>query len=512
MDKSRMMQYIKKSFISIITIALVTVVSIMVYNMGIRAESILMLYTFGILIIIMETREYIFGIISSFLIIGIFNYFFTEPRYTLRVYDKNYFMSFFVFLIVSIIVTSLTIKIQKQVAALEKNQRVTDTLYKISSGYLHVSGQKQVAEYGIECLQKIQDREYIIFVNDRKNNIRTPYYNTKDEISEDVIDAAEFCFQNSSTCGKGMLDYTTLSYYMIPIISKEVTFGVMGVECKRRALKEEEKKIMEAVTSLIAIAMDRESSYAAEQESKFLSERERLRNNLLRSISHDLRTPLSGITGSASFLLESYDIVDVESRNTLLRDILNDSIWLSRLVDNLLNMTRIQEGRLTLNYQEEVVDDVASEVSRRVGKRLESRTFLIETPKECLSVPMDGSLIIQVLVNLVDNAIKHTKEDGEIHLVIEKYVTKGAGNITYARFAVTDNGTGIEEKVREHMFDSFVTTDTKAADSGRGIGLGLSIASEIVHVHNGLINGYNNEESGATIYFLLPLERCDTHE
>ena len=146
--------------------------------------------------------------------------------------------------------------------------------------------------------------------------------------------------------------------------------------------------------------------------------------------------------------------------------------------------------------------------SSRVQRRLGNRKLITKTPSECLSVPMDGQLIIQVLVNLIENSIKHTNNEGEIQLIVEKVLIKEKRNTPFVRFAVTDDGTGITREIQEHMFESFVTSETeKGADCGRGMGLGLSIASEIVKVHCGVIGSYNNETKGATIYFLLPLER-----
>lgn len=506
--QKKIVYYMKKIIVVAIVIGLVTMFSFVLYSMGIRAENILMVYTFGILIIIMETKRYEFGIVSAFVMVALFNYFFTEPRFTLRVYDKNYLISFIIFLIVSVIVTSLTIKIQKQVQELEETQRFTNIMYEVSSGYLHVSGLKQVAKYGIECLENIHQCRYIIFVNEGRKNKRIPYSNFEEQIPNEIMKAAEWSYKQSSVCGKGTGDYPCIDYYMMPIVSKGITFGVLAMENETQPVRNKEKQILDSIVSIIAMAMDRECANEAEQESKLASEREHLRNNLLRSISHDLRTPLAGITGSASFLMESYEEIDKDSRETLLKDITNDSIWLARMVDNLLNMTRIQEGKLKIHYEEEVVDDIVSEVNSRVQRRLGSRRLLIKTPAECLSVPMDGQLIIQVLVNLVENSIKHTNNDGTIHLEVEKIVIKEKGNAAYAKFAVEDDGTGIAKEIQERMFESFVTSDTeKGADCGRGMGLGLSIASEIVKVHNGMIGSYNNHSKGATVYFLIPMER-----
>lgn len=505
--------YVRGGLISLAVIILVTLFALALYSMGIRAENIFMLYTFGILIIIIETKEYIFGITSSFCMVAIFNYLFTEPRFTFQVNDKNYFVSFLIFLVISLIVTSLNVRIQNQMRELERSQKFTDTLYKVSSGYLHVSGVRQVAKYGLECMQAVSRRNYILFIRDRKNQEWIPCSNQEEDIGIDVKRASEWCYKQSSVCGNGTEDYPGIPYYMIPIVSKGITYGVLAMETQKKPVKEQEIPVIEAVVSIIAMALDRESANEAEQESKLDSERERIKNSLLRSISHDLRTPLAGITGSATFLLESFDQVEREGRETLLRDIVNDSVWLGSLVDNLLNMTRIQEGKLKIHYEDEVAEDIVSEVNARIQRRIGRRRFRIETPEECLTVPMDGSLIIQVLINLLDNAIKHTDEDGEIFLKVEQVEAeqrKGAG---YARFLVSDNGTGIPKDILDHMFESFVTSDTeKGADCGRGMGLGLSIASEIIRVHKGMTGAYNNEEKGATVYFMLPMERVNIYE
>ena len=497
-----------------VVIVLVTIFSLAIYTMGIRAENIFLVYMFGVVIIIIETQRYEVGIVSSLVMVAAFNYFFTEPRFTFRMNDKNYIASFVIFLVVAMIVTSLTVKIQKQLVELEKMQKYTDTMYRVSRGYLNVSGVRQAAKYGVECLEHIRSGTYIIFVDSRKEGRRIPYSNLEEDgeqIPEEVLKASEWCFRQSVRCGAGTEDYPNLDWQLLPIISKGVTYGVLAVRGRKESLPDGVQNTMEAVLSLIAIAMDREFAGQAEHESRIASERERMRNNLLRSISHDLRTPLAGITGSASFLLESYEEIDKESRETLLRDITNDSAWLARMVDNLLNMTRIQEGRLKLHYADEVVDDIVSEVNSRVQRRLGERIFQIEMPEgECLSVPMDGQLIIQVLVNMVENSIKHTAEDGHIRLAVSCVKLEARQNLSYVRFAVVDDGSGIPQEIQEHMFDSFVTSDTqKGADRGRGMGmgLGLSIASEIIKFHNGMIGSYNNETKGATVYFLLPLER-----
>lgn len=505
--------YLKKTVIAIVVIIMISLISGVLFSVGVRVENILMIYMFGVLIIIIGTKEHVYGVVSSILMVGVFNYLFTEPRYTFHVNDENYYISFAIFLVVSYVVTSLTIKLQRQILVSKRMQMISDTLYKVSSGYLYVTGLDQAIRYGIESLQKVQCREYIILIRDDKIDEMVPYGADEEfTISSEIMKAAFWCYTQSTACGKGTDHFPDAAYYFLPIISKGVTYGVVAIDCHSRPLTEDDKKMIHAVLSVIAIAMDREYANMAEQESKLITERERFRNNLLRSISHDLRTPLAGITGSTSFLLESYEEIDKESRETLLRDMLNDSVWLSGLVDNLLNMTRIQDGRLILKYEEEVVDDIVSEVSSRIQSRLGERKMNISIPEDCLTVSVDGQLIIQVLVNLIDNAIKHTPANGDITLLAEEVRVKKKQNQLFVKFSVIDNGTGIEEDIRRHMFESFITTDHKKGDSARGVGLGLSIAQAIIEAHGGVIEGLNNEDEGATVYFMLPNERRESDE
>lgn len=238
-----------------------------------------------------------------------------------------------------------------------------------------------------------------------------------------------------------------------------------------------------------------------EQERiKFAMEKEQMRSNLLRSISHDLRTPLTGIAGASSLILESGYSLDRQSIISLAGDINEQADWLIQLVENILNMTKIESGSLILGKKPEAVDDCISNALRYVKGRLKNRKVNISLPKEMLLVEMDGKMIVQVLVNLLDNAIKHTGEDGCLYIRVEP----GAECIW---FYVEDNGTGIEEKIREKIFDEFVTFRPVTRDTGKGIGLGLAICKAIITAHGGTIEADNRECGGASFRFCLPAVR-----
>ena len=180
-------------------------------------------------------------------------------------------------------------------------------------------------------------------------------------------------------------------------------------------------------------------------------------------------------------------------------DIGNDAQWLNNMVENLLNMTHISEGELVLKKQPEVVDDIVSEAYGRVERLRGNRDIAIHMPDTVMEVPMDGRLIIQVLVNLLDNAVKYTPENARIDL--RAYPDNG-----YMVFEVSDNGKGIAPEILDKVFDNFVTAPAVSGDAKRGMGIGLGICRSIVEAHGGVIAALNNNRGGATFKFALPME------
>jgi two-component system sensor histidine kinase KdpD len=182
---------------------------------------------------------------------------------------------------------------------------------------------------------------------------------------------------------------------------------------------------------------------------------------------------------------------------SVLNDIASDASWLSGMVENLLNMTRIQDGRLVIKKNSEVVDDIIGEAVSKVIKQKKGHQLIVEKPDEMLLVPMDGRLIIQVLLNLIDNAFKHTRDDSMVWI-------KVYSESENAVFEITDNGGGIREDKIDKLFDSFYTAIDNSSDKKHGMGLGLNICKSIVEAHNGKIIAKNNSIGGASFKFYLP--------
>ncbi len=237
-----------------------------------------------------------------------------------------------------------------------------------------------------------------------------------------------------------------------------------------------------------------------EQERiQFAMEKEQMRSGLLRSISHDLRTPLTGIAGASGLLVQRGMQLERENIVSLARDINAQSDSLIQLVENILNMTKIDTGNLVIEKNPEAVEDIISNAVFYIKGRRQNRKIEVSVSEDVFIVPMDGRMMVQVLSNLLDNAVKHTKDDGTIAIRVWK-------KEDMVWFAVEDDGTGIDDSIMDCLFEEFTTFRPGGLDTGKGIGLGLAICRAIVTAHGGTISGENRPEGGARFLLGLPGE------
>ena len=229
------------------------------------------------------------------------------------------------------------------------------------------------------------------------------------------------------------------------------------------------------------------------------AEKEKMRANLLRSVSHDLRTPLTSIIGSASAVLENYDRLDDEEKKELINHVREDAQYLIRMVENILSVTRIRDGEVRIVKEEEAAEEIAAEAVQKFRKRFEQIPVRVNVPDELLMVPMDAVLIEQVLVNLMENVVLHARCATKIDLTISR-------RETWAEFAVTDDGEGIEEAILPKLFEEmFPHAQDMRGDGRRNMGIGLSACMSIVQAHEGQMHAENLPQGGARISFMLPI-------
>ncbi|MEG1782501.1 MAG: ATP-binding protein, partial [Oscillospiraceae bacterium] len=285
----------------------------------------------------------------------------------------------------------------------------------------------------------------------------------------------------------------------------EVVYGVVGIVINGEPLRSFENSIVLSILGECALALENQHVFAQREEAAILAKNEQLRANLLRSISHDLRTPLTAISGNAGILLSNEDAIEKEKRKMLYADIYDDSLWLINLVENLLSVTRIEDGTMHLNLNSELMEEVILEALNHINRQSVEHKITVIPSDSFIMAKMDPRLIVQVVINIVDNAIKYTPKNSEIvistakvnHMVIVK---------------IADNGEGISKEAKEKIFDMFYTANTKVADSRRSMGLGLALCKSIITAHGGTIEVKDNLPNGTIFQFSLPAEEVILHE
>ncbi|OOM80540.1 sensor protein KdpD [Clostridium sp. BL-8] len=496
----------KEILIAVLIMLITTIVALCIDYLGFSTANVIMIFILGVIIVNIKTRGYILGFICSIVSILLFNYLFTEPRYSLEVYDKSYIATFPIMLIVTFTIGTLTSKIQREALNSSKRENITQILYRVSRKLLSATGTADVVGIGIKYLSRLLERTVICYLG-QENKLSTPfiYTATKGEkdrtlLNKDEEAVAYWTFLNDKECGAGTNTFHGAKGYYMPLKSHGKVLGVLGVSCINGPLKPAQKFIFETVASQIYIALDREILAEIQKKSNLEIESERLRSNLLRSISHDLRSPLAGIKGSVSTIIETGNLISEKTRGELLQSVYDDTEWLIRLVENLLSMTRFDGGDMKVKKDTELVEEVVYEAVQRISKRSVDHEIKVTVPEAVIMAPMDGSLIEQVLINLIDNAIKFTPKNS----LIEVKVYENEKDII---FEVIDNGTGIAEDILPHIFDRFFTNGDKISDSRRGVGLGLAICKSIVEAHGGTIAADNRENGeGAIFKFNIPKE------
>lgn len=459
---------------------------------GFSEATIILMYLLGVLIVSSQTPGYIYGISASVVGVLLFNYFFTDPRLSLSVNDPQYLVTFLVMLMVAIVTSTLTARAKQQAELSALREKRASMLYQISQSMLKTKGVQDIYPVIIGQLENLFNFPvYLYFPDDKRRLIRLPQQvEGESRETPEEREIVERVFR-TGTSGE------TSGY--VPIIGQSRILGVIVVLCPAGfVMNKEQVTLLEAVAAQVALAVELEKVLEKEQRSKMEIERERLRNTLLRSISHDLRTPLTGIAGAANTILDNYDQLDDETKKNLLDGIGEDVQWLIRLVENLLSITRLEAGAPVVKKHMEAVEEVVAEAVAQVRKRAGNHRISVKLPKDLIMIPMDGNLIEQVLVNLMDNGIKYTPEGSEIKVSVEL-----TGQHIW--FEVLDNGHGISDADMPHLFDLFYTGGNARAEARKGSGLGLAICQSIVRAHHGEIVAGNLPEDGAIFRFSLPV-------
>lgn len=428
-------------------------------SFGVENESIIMVFLLGVLFTAVLTSSRGCAIGAALLSAVLFNYLFTEPFFSFFIYSPSDLMLLLFFLVTGIVSGTVTSRLQREMVLAGQNERTAKTLYLIAAGFLPVSGKESVVKKACDLVREHAGLDCEVRLGDLTG-------------AGPASDGYEI------PGGAGPLGRLVLS-------GGEPTEGQL--------------LIVRTVCTQLGIALERENLVADREKIRLAMEKEQQRGTLLRSVAHDLRSPLTALSGAGNLLSDNYDELTGAERRKLAADISEETLWLAGLVENILNMTRISENKMVLSKQDEVIDDVIGEAIRHTERLLRDRAVEVRLPDEVVTAPMDGRLILQVLINLLENAARHTPPGTPITLTVKA----GDGLLTVS---VADAGPGIAPAIRPHLFERFVTKDGGIADGRRGLGLGLSICKAIVEAHGGEIRVADNRPVGSVFTFTLPLE------
>ncbi len=464
----RRSEAVRSCVIVLTLVAVATLLALAGSRAGIDNDSVIMLYLLCVLLSSVLTRRYVFGALSAVLNALSFNYFFTRPMMSLMMISGSDVILVIFFLLTGLVGSAMMSRLAHQMQVAAQNEVAARMLHEVSSGFLQVAGRRSIIMNGIGYVQDHCGCPAAVHING----------------DEGVYGA---CAETGDLVAR------------YPIRTSARALGALRVECSNAQTRTKYDLFFRTLAAQIGIALDRDDLYNEREKIRVAMEREKSRGTFLRAIAHDIRTPLTSLNGASTLLADQFDYLSAEEKRKLASDISDETVWLTNLVDNVLNMTRISESRLDIHMDYEVIDDLVGEAVKRMERLWGGRVLRVTYPDEVVALRVDGKLIAQVLINLFDNAIKHTRPGDEIQLTVG--IRDG-----HAAFTVANTGENIPDETKKHIFDAYFTTKGASTDSRRGIGLGLPICMAIVEAHKGKLMVEDNQPRGAKFTFTLPLE------
>lgn len=484
---------VQDSAITLASLGFATLICLALDRYGFSESSLIMIYFLGNLTTALLAKKSIFGLLSSILSVLFFVYFFVSPEYSFLLHDYNDIVTLAIVFVTTLVVSSLTKRLRDYGQASAKKSYRTEILLETSHMLQDASSSREIARKSAMQLGKLLDKDIHIFLgNPQDNQEPVAYFHDqveKSALCPDDLAVAIWTYKNNKHAGFSTTTLPGARTLNLAIRNGSKVFGVVSIDMAGKAIPAYEKDLMGAIMNECALALEKAELVMEQQNTAIKLEQEQLRANLLRSISHDLRTPLTAIAGSAGILIGDGRHIDEARKLGLYRGIYEDSLWLINLVENLLSVTRIENGTMELDLQIEVVGDVIEEALKHIKTRSANQKIRFVEQDELTMARMDAKLITQVIINLVDNAIKHTPATSTITIW-----TKAKGDKVVIE--VQDDGPGIAPELKTRIFDMFVTGDKTVNDSRRGLGLGLALCKSIIDAHGGTITVADNQPTG----------------
>lgn len=484
----------------VISFLMVTIATVIGFWIGgrIEATNLVMLY----LLVVVIAAVYLGrgpAILASVLGVAAFDFIFVEPYFTFAVSDTQYIISFIALFLVGFVISHLTARASEQAQAARQREAETAELYDLSRDLASsVDIESILSQLKKHVEQTFERTVAVLLPNENRLEVRMSSDNLK--LGDEEIAVADWVYRHAEPAGRHTNTLPAAQLRYLPLKTASGVVGVLGVGKPNTSnidLLPEQRRLMESFANQGAQAIERAWLEEQAQKITLMQSAEKLQNALLNSISHDLRTPLVTITGALTALDENYVGLDESARNTLIENARSEADRLNRLVGNLLNMTRIESGTIKLNLEPSDVQDLIGTAIEQLGWRISKHQIKINIPSDFPLLPMDFVLMVQVIVNLLENAVKYSQENSLIEISASVVDTN-------ARLQIADRGVGIPPDDLIRIFDKFYRV--QRPESVSGTGLGLSISKGIVEAHGGQIRAINREKGGTVIEIELPLK------
>ena len=502
---------VRDLLITVGILACITVIGFLFLQLDFARYNIIMFYMLGVLFTALFTSGYTCGILGSIASVALYNFFLTEPRLTFHAYDPGYQVTFALMLTCAIITCTLTTRLKDHAKMSAQAAFRTKVLFDTNQLLQKANSEEEILSLTASQLMKLLNRSLIVYPEQNGGLCSEQCFSVNEKSAQNIFsapeerDAANWTFTNKKRSGASTDSYPDAKGLYLALRTGGGVFGVVGIDLSEKTLDAFENSVLLSILGEGALAIENRRNALEKERATMQAQNEQLRANLLRTISHDLRTPLTSISGNASNLLFNGETLDVETRNKICTDIFDDAQWLINLVENLLSITRIENGRMNLQISPQLMDEMIEEALHHINRKSCEHTITTQYGDEILLVNVDARLIMQVIVNLVDNAIKYTPIGSVIRI-------SAYGKDNQVVVEVADNGPGIPNCAKAQVFEMFYTGQNRIADSHRSLGLGLPLCRTILSTHGGTLTLRDNVPHGCVFAFTLPQSEVSIHE
>lgn len=497
-DSNRTNQILKDLFITILLSLTAVVVNLFLDEYNLQEVNIILIYLLCSVLTARYTDGYAYGIISSFLAVLTFDFFFVQPRFSFSVYSPVYFITFIIMFFITMYLSGLTSRAKRENEAALRREQTANALYELTSDLSTASSREEILARSLYFISETTGTTCCYVKAERKHEpaaciaVKTSAGIELRTITDISILTQGISEQNERYHRGNLFDEWKVENH-------GHLYGFLRLpKAAISDMDSNEKSLISAAASSMAIVLNHFETLQTQEKDRQEAVQERFRSNLLRSISHDLRTPLTGIMGTSELIM---NMTEKNSElHILAGNIHHESTWLRDLVQNILSLTRLQGGKLHIRKELQIVEEVVDAAIQSMKLRYPARNFIFYPPDDVIAAKMDSKLFQQVMINLMDNANKHTPPGKDIRIEI----TENKEDQTVS-VAVIDNGCGLTESQLDQVFTLFYTTHDKDMESSRGFGLGLPICDSIAKAHGGTLTAGNNPDAqGAVFTITIP--------